>query len=158
MLAASYMGALVVMGVVLLFVLGTETMPPTWFVVGVLAAGVVAHFLIGAVGYRPQPLEPGMAEDEAVAEGRVRYQSSMTLRFAIAEVIAILSLVLAFVVQGSWWMYALGAVVSFILMAMHVWPGSGPVGKSADALESKGQPSYLREQFGYAVSGPILPT
>ena len=45
-------------------------------------------------------------------------------------------------------MYAVGALVSLVLMGVHVWPWSRPVGRTADALERAGQPSYLREAFG----------
>lgn len=40
-------------------------------------------------------------------------------------------------------------------MRVHVWPGSRPVGKFADALEAGGRSSGLRESFGLSAPGPI---
>ena len=79
----------------------------------------------------------------------------MMLRFALSEVIAIASLVAAFVVEGGLGAYAVGALVSLALMAVHVWPWARPVTKVADALEASGRPSFLRETFGVPAQGPI---
>lgn len=77
------------------------------------------------------------------------------LRFALCELIAIASLVLAFALEGGILTYAIGAVVSLALMAVHVWPWSRPVTKVANALEAAGRTSHLREAFGLAAPGPI---
>lgn len=79
----------------------------------------------------------------------------MILRFALSEVIAIASLVAAFVVEGGILTYAVGAVVSLVLMAVHVWPSARPVGRVADALEAAGRRTTLREEFGVPAPGPI---
>ena len=80
----------------------------------------------------------------------------MIVRFAISESVARVSLAAAFVLpQGGFMIYAVGALVSLALMLLHVWPGSRPVGKIADVLESTGQHSHLRETFGLATTGPI---
>jgi hypothetical protein len=40
-------------------------------------------------------------------------------------------------------------------MAVHAWPGEGPVGKTQTSLERDGARSYLREQLGLDGIGPI---
>lgn len=152
--SGAFMGALVVIGVVMSFVLGTDGTPPLWVPLAQLVAGIAVHFLVEAVGYRPEPLDPAMSDQEATSAGRIRWTSSMTLRMALIEAIAIVSLVGAFVLDRGIWTYAGGALVSLALMAVHVWPGSRPVTKTADALDADGKPSFLREAFGLPTPGP----
>ena len=149
------MGALVLFGFVLLFVLGTGTAPPLWVPLAQLGAGVALHVLVEATGYRPTPLDPSMSDADAAAAGRVRWQSSMILRFAVIEALAIVSLAAAFIVDGGVWTYAVGALVSLGLMAVHIWPGSRSVTRTAEALESAGQDSFLRETFGVPTASPL---
>lgn len=155
-LAGALMGALVFMGVALSVVLHPDA-PVSVTVLGAqLLAGAAAHLLIETVGYRTPALSPSLSDDEAAAQARTRWQSLMIMRFAIAEVVAIASIAAAFVLEdGGFVTYLGGAVVSLVLMAVHVWPGSRPVGKVADALEAGGKRSGLREAFGFSPSGPV---
>ena len=155
-LAGSLMGALVVIGVALSVVLpAPESVPLVTFGVQVVA-GVAAHVLIETVGYRTPALPAGLSADDAAAEARTRWQGLMIMRFAIAELIAIASVAAAFVLpDGSILTYLGGAVVSLVLMVVHVWPGARPVGKVADALEADGARTGLREAFGGSAPGPI---
>ncbi|MEO7269379.1 MAG: hypothetical protein ABIW49_09275 [Knoellia sp.] len=155
MLSGSLMGALVFLGVAMSFVLGTAASPPVWVPLAQILAGAVMYFVVEAIGYRPQPLDPGMSDVDAATAGRVRWQSSMILRFALIEVIAIVSLVAAFVIDGGVWTYAVGALVSLALMAVHVWPGVRSISRTADALEAQGRTSFLREAFGLPAPGPL---
>lgn len=151
----AFMGALVVIGIVFSFELGTKASPPTWVPLAQVVAGLVIHFLVEAIGYRPEPLDPSMSDEDAAQAGRMRWQSTMMLRFAIIEALAIASLVGAFVLDRGVWTYAGGALVALALMAIHVWPGSRSVARTADALESRGQASFLREAFGVPAAGPF---
>ena len=151
-LAGSLMGALLIMGVAVFFVLGDDlASPPVVIPLAQIAAGVVLHLLLETVGYRVAPLTLAMSADEAGTAARTRWQSGMVLRFALAESVAIVSLAGAFIVtEGAVLTYVGGALVSLVLMVLHVWPGSRPVGKVADALERDGRGSGLREAFGVA--------
>ena len=148
-LAASLMGALVVMGVALAVVLPPEgSMSVTVLLVQVVA-GLAAHGLLEAIGYRTPPLAPDLTDEAAAAQARTRWQSGMFLRFAVSEFIAIASIAAAFVLpDGDILTYLGGAVVSLVLMGVHVWPWARPVGRTADALEASGRASGLREAFG----------
>ena len=148
-LAASLMGALVVMGVALAVVLPPEgSLSVTVLLVQVLA-GVAAHGLLEAIGYRTPPLAPDLSDEAATAQARTRWQSGMILRFAVSEFIAIASIAAAFVLpDGDILTYLGGALVSLVLMGVHVWPWARPVGRTADALEASGRASGLRETFG----------
>ncbi|WP_156971349.1 hypothetical protein [Knoellia sinensis] len=154
-LCGALMGALVFFGVALFFVLGTDATPPVWVLLVQLGVGVAIHLAVEAAGYRAEPLDPSMSDEDAASAGRVRWQSSMMLRFALIEVVAIGSLVAAFIIDGGVWTYAVGAVVSLALMVLHVWPGARSVNKTAEALEANGQASFLRETFNVATPGPI---
>ncbi len=58
-----------------------------------------------------------MSEDDAAAAARVRWQSSMILRFALCEFVALASIAAAFVLEeGGFLVYAVGALVSLVLM------------------------------------------
>lgn len=154
-LSGALMGALVMMGLVLFLVLGTDATPPLWVPIAQLVAGVAVHLLVEAIGYRPAPLAPSMSDNEADAAARTAWQSAQMMRFALIEAIAIGSFVLAFVIDGGVVTYVGGALVSLALMAVHVWPGSRPVGKTAAALEAQGRKTTLREAFGQSSPGPI---
>ena len=154
-LSGSLMAALVFFGVALFFVLGTEDTPPLWVPVAQVAAGVAVHVLLERIGYRIPPLDTDLSDADAQQAARARWQTSMMLRFALSEAIALVSLAAAFVLDGGVWTYLGGAVVSLALMAVHVWPGARPVGRVADALEASGRQSHLREEFGLAAPGPI---
>ena len=145
LVAGTLISGLLFIALALFFVLPTDEVPPLWVPLAQLAAGVAVHALV-----------PSLDDEAAVAQGMVRYQGAMILRFALIEAIAIVSIALAFVLpEGGFLTFAGGAVVSLVLMAVHVWPWARPVGRSADALEAAGRRSGLREQFGHASSGPI---
>jgi hypothetical protein len=154
-LSGALMAGLVFIGIAMFFVLGTDDTPPTWLPVAQVVAGVGVHTLLEAIGYRVPPLDPDLSDADAEQASATRWQSSMTLRFALSEAIAIVSLVAAFVLEGGILAYAVGAVVSLVLMAVHVWPWARPVGKVAEALEAAGRRSTLREAFGVPAPGPI---
>ncbi len=156
-LAASLMGALVVMGVALSFVLPAPHGTGTVMVLLVqVVAGVLAHGLLEAIGYRTPALAASLTDEQAATQARTRWQAGMVMRFAISEFIAIASIAAAFVIpDGNILTYVGGAVVSLVLMAIHVWPGARPVGRTADALEAGGRSSGLRETFGLSGPGPI---
>ena len=156
LVAGTLISGLLFIALALFFVLPTDEVPPLWVPLAQLAAGVAVHVMVEAIGYRPAALDPSLDEEAAVAQGMVRYQGAMILRFALIEAIAIVSIALAFVLpEGGFLTFAGGAVVSLVLMAIHVWPWARPVGRSAAALEAAGRRSGLREQFGHASSGPI---
>ncbi len=156
LVAGTLVSGLFVIGLALYFVLPSDEAPPVWVLAAQLAAGVAVHLAIEAIGYRAVPLDPSLDRDHAVAQGMVRYQAGMLLRFALAESIAIASIALAFVLsEGGFLTYAGGAVVALVLMGVHVWPWARPVGKAADQLEAGGQQSRLREVFGLPEPGPI---
>ena len=155
-LAGALMGALVMIGVALGAVVPLDA-PVSPVVLGAqVAAGVVVHLLLEAIGYRTAPLSTALPDEQAAAQARTRWQTLMVMRFAIAESIAIASIAATFVLTDAGFVtYLGGAVVSLALMALHVWPGARPVGKVADALEADGRRSGLREVFGHSSPGPV---
>jgi archaellum biogenesis protein FlaJ (TadC family) len=147
-MAGSLMGALVVIGVALSTILPGGGVSLVVVLVQVVA-GLAAHGLLESVGYRMPPLAAGLTDEDAAAQARTRWQTGMILRFAISEFIAIASIAAAFVLEdGTIWTYLVVALVSLVLMGVHVWPWARPVGRTADALEAAGKRSGLRETFG----------
>lgn len=157
-LSGTLMGALLFLGLACFFVLPFDEAPPLWVPIAQVVAGIAVHTVLEAIGYHVAPLDASLTGDDATAQARAGWQSTMIVRFALSETIAILSLALAFVLSdGGFLIYAGGALVALVLMVVHVWPWARPVGKLADQLESAGQASGLREAFGAvgASSGPI---
>ena len=155
MLSIILISALVMIGLALAFVLTpVAEMPPWWVPVAQVVAGVALHAVIGAIGYRAAPLDRSLDDAAARITAQRVFTTGLTMRFAFAESIAIVSIALAFVLQhGGFLIFVGGALVSLALMAVHVWPGAGPVGRVADRLEADGRPSGLREEFG-VTGGP----
>ena len=153
------MSALFVIALALYFVFaGTEdpwAAPPLFVPVAQVAVGIAVHVLIETIGYRTAALAPSLSEEDSASAGRKAWQSSMVLRFALSESVAIASVAAAFVVpEGGYLTYLGGLLVSVARMAIHVWPSARPVGRLADALERDGRSSHLRETFGVAAPGP----
>lgn len=114
----------------------------------VLVAGATAAALIPQVGYRLPPLERGKSPEETTAEALRRYQPPAMVRFAVAEAPMLLGVVLAFL-DGSLVHCLVGAAITVVLMALHVWPSRRVVERSAEALEADGVESGLRSEFGF---------
>jgi hypothetical protein len=152
-LAGALMSALVVIPLALWFVVGSDpdatAMPSPLLLAAPVVAGVAVHVLLEAIGYRTQPIAPGTPYDEATAQSLMRWQTQMVQRFAFSEVIAIATVALCFVLaEGGYLVLLVGCATSLVLMAVHVYPWSRPVGKFAASLEKDGGRSGLREAFG----------
>ncbi|WP_110183035.1 hypothetical protein [Nocardioides solisilvae] len=157
-LTGSLLGAPVLIGLVLLFVGGTDpgeegswlTATPDPLFAGVLVVGGAALFaLLPVMGYRLQPLEPGTEPEAARRAAQGRFQAASMLRFALAEAPVLVGIALAFV-DGTYLLFLLGAVIGLALMVLHVWPSRRVVERSAEPLEARGVDSGLRAEFGYA--------
>lgn len=158
-LVVSLISGLFVFALALFFVFAGQdplAAPPLVVPVVQVMAGVAVHAILETIGYRVAPLDLSLSEEAAATKGRQTWQSTMIVRFAFSESIAIASLAAAFVVSdGGWLTYLGGMVVSLVLMVVHVWPWARPVGKVAEGLEHGGRSSHLRETFGLASSGPV---
>jgi hypothetical protein len=150
MLSSILVSALVMIGIALSFVLApVGELPPWWVPLAQVVAGVAMHAVISTIGYQAAPLDRSLSDSQARATAQRIFTTGLTMRFAFSESIAIISIALAFVLQhGGFLIFLGGALVSIVLMALHVWPGAGPVGRIADKLEADGRPSGLREEFG----------
>lgn len=159
-LAMALMGSMVFIVLALWFVLGAKDggleTPPVMILAGQLVAGAAIHLLIENIGYRATALSHSLEPDEVARRALAAWNTTTPLRFALSESVAIISIALAFIVpHGGFLVAAVGAVVSLVLLFVHVWPGTRPVDKLAASLERDGQPSGLRETFGHAARGPI---
>ena len=76
------------------------------------------------------------------------FQGSLMRRLALAESVAIIGLVLAFVGGRTVLVYDLGAAVSVLLLALHVWPSMRTVDRVVEHLERDGAHTGLRELLG----------
>ena len=100
-----------------------------------------------AIGYRPAPLHVETTEAEARVASVRAFTSGTVLRLALCESIAMGSVVAAFLVEsGGYAALLTGALISLVLLAVHAWPGSGPIDKTVLSLERDGARSYLRDQ------------
>lgn len=123
--------------------------PPTRVPLAQLAAGVVLHLLISAIGYRTPAISPDTPAEAAGRTSAGAFSSGTILRGALSESVAIASLALAFIVtEGSYVTYLGGAVVSLALFALHAYPSERTIGRTETSLERDGGTSYLRHQLG----------
>ncbi len=143
-LVGSLMGGLVLFGVVAFFAVGAEGYPPTWAAAGLGALAVVAHLTVEAVGYRTPAVAPGTAPEEAAAAGLAAYRSTLMLRFAICEAVAIISLAATFVLEPQTAMtYLVGGTLSVALLAWHAWPSERITRRLEQQLDRDGGRSGL---------------
>lgn len=151
MLAIAVMSTLVVLGVVVALSVPEAdlTLPSAYVIGGQVAAGVVVFVLCSTIGFRIEPITPGTDPERATREALQRQQSSMFLRLVLSELIALVSLALAFVLtEGQLMTYAIGALISLALMAFFVYPSARTIRRVEAGLDSAGAQSKLAEAFG----------
>jgi hypothetical protein len=156
MLVGAVVGALFLMAVALMFVLGFGA-PALWAVAVLVLLGVAAYAAIETVGYRVKPISPQLTADEAREAAMNAFRSSLMTRLTIAESVAIVGIALAFVGGRTVLLYDLGAAISVLLLAVHVWPSLRTVDKVVARLEADGARSGLREVLGFGGTqdGPV---
>jgi membrane protein YdbS with pleckstrin-like domain len=153
-LAGTLMAALVVFAVVFGPVLGYGGYPPVWVPVALGVLAVLVHVTVEAAGYRVPAVAPGTPEDDAAVIGRTAFQTSMILRFALCESVAIVALVAAFVVEPHTAMtYLVGGTLSLLLMSWHVWPSERLVRRVEQQLDRDGGRSRLHDVMTGTLDG-----
>ncbi|MGH3997044.1 MAG: hypothetical protein ACRDTJ_06230, partial [Pseudonocardiaceae bacterium] len=151
MLTLMFMTMLVVLGVVVALSVPEIdlAMPPAYVIGGQVVAGIVIFLVCSTIGFRAAPITPGTDPEKATGEALQRQQTSMFLRLALSEVVAIVSLALAFVLtEGQLLTYVIGAVVSLALMAVLAYPSARNIRRVEAQLDSAGARSGLAEAFG----------
>jgi hypothetical protein len=156
LLVGAVVGALLVMGVALTLVLGLAP-PPLWTVVLLLVLGTVLYVVLERFGYRVSPVPPSLPPEEARQVAMRAFQSTLMRRLVMAESVAIIGLALAFVVGRSAFVFYVGASVSILLLAVHVWPSVRSVDRVVAELERDGAHTGLRELLGFdgPQDGPV---
>jgi hypothetical protein len=143
-LVGTLMGGLVLFGVVAFLAVGAEGYPPTWAAAVLGALAVVAHLTTEAVGYRTAAVAPGTSPQEAAAAGLAAYRTTLMLRFAICEAVAIVALAATFVLEPQTAMtYLVGGTLSLALLAWHCWPGGRVTRRLEQQLDRDGGRSGL---------------
>ena len=155
-LVGALMASLVFITLALFFVLsGTDgAFEVTPVALAPVALGVVSHALATSVGYRVPAIAPGTPRARAEEVSRAAFQAATILRFALTEVVAIVSIAAAFVVgSGGFTVYVVGALVALGLVWWHCWPGERTFARVQPRLERDGGESYLREAYGQPPAG-----
>ena len=151
-LVGTMMWSLGLLAVVLIIALPADdrfAAPPLSLLAVQFVAGGAIHALLETIGYRTPAIHPETDEPTAAMESYTAFQSRTILRSSLAELVAIGSLVAAFVIDdGGVLGYATGASISLALTAVHAWPWSRPVDKTVASLERDGGRSYLRDRLG----------
>ncbi len=155
-LVGAVIGALFLMAVALMFVLGLGA-PPVLSVVLVLMLGAGLYFLIETVGYRVKGVPGHLTGDAAREEGMRQFQSSLMRRLAMAESVAVIGILLAFLGRTVL-IYDVAASVSILLLMMHVWPSERTVDRVVTGLERDGRRPGFGRCWGSAGhrTGPSL--
>ncbi|MFI5623212.1 hypothetical protein ACIA03_07070 [Nocardioides sp. NPDC051685] len=150
MLALAFMSMIVVLGVVVYLSVADAdlTLPSTYVIGGQVAAGVVIALIVSTIGFRVAPITPGTAPEEAKGEALQKHQMSMILRLVLSELVALVSLALAFILtEGQVMTYVIGGAVSVVLMALFAYPSAGNIRRVEASLDSAGAQSRLAEAF-----------
>ncbi len=156
-LAMALISAVVMFGLVAFFVLGPDGYPPVWVAAALGAIAVAAHVAVEAVGYRVPALSPGAQGEDAAAAGLAAYRSSMMLRFALCEAVAIIALVAAFVVEPQTAKtYLVGGTLSLALLLWHVWPSDRGIRRIEAQLDRDGGRSGLHSALHGRRAGSAL--
>lgn len=154
-LALALMGAIVVIGIAISFILASPSRRnsatvlrhgtvPLWQYLAIAALGLVMAIAISAFGYRVPAIPPGA--DPSTVQGQVglAYQRTMFLRFALAESVAIIAIAATFADNtSSITLYLLAAAISLALMAYHVWPSAQLIERVQQQLDRNGGRSDL---------------
>jgi hypothetical protein len=141
-LGYSLVAAPLVILVAMYSILGSEEhafSPPLWALLAPIALAFGSATLVGAIGYRTEAMAPGTPREDLASLALPRFQSLMILRMAFTEVVAIISIALAFVVpQGGFAVILLGVVLAEALMWWHVVPSQSQVRRVQQSLEARG--------------------
>jgi Ca2+/Na+ antiporter len=151
MMALTFMTLVAGLGIVVALSLPEVdlTLPSAYVIGGQVAAGVVLFLLCSSIGFRVAPIAPGTAPEKARAEALQKHQTSMILRLVLSELIALVSLALAFVLtEGQLMTYVIGGLISLALMAFFAYPSARNVRRVETVLDSAGTPSRLAEALG----------
>lgn len=130
--------------------------PPLWLVGAQVAAAVAVHLEVGVIGYRTTALHVETTEAEARRLSARAFSTGTVLRLGLCESVALGSVLAGFLIESGGYVVILsGAAISLVLMAVHAWPGDGPIDRTVAGLERDGARSHLREQLGLGSPGPI---
>lgn len=151
-LTGTLIGAIVVLAVVAVVVLGLDEYPSPVVAGALFVINVVAFGIAELVGYRTPALAPDTEPEAALHDGLNALQQTTIVRFAITEAPAILSLAWAFVAESGW-VYLVGGFWALLSMAWHVWPSRRIAAKLERSLDREGARSGLTQVFG-GTSGP----
>src|SRR5689334_24243313 len=75
--------------------------PPLWLLGAQVAAALVVHLLVEAIGYRASPLDPETPEIEARAASARAFTASTVVRVSLCEAVALGSIVAALLVDDG---------------------------------------------------------
>ena len=140
-------GAPVLLGIVLLFVLsGPErfALPPIWLPLAQVAAGLAIFALCEVALYRAPAISRGTDPEQVAQQAGTAYTSLLFQRLAICELLAMASVAAAFVLQPNTWLaYAPGGILAVLLLVVHVYPNARTIAKTRESLEREGVPVQL---------------
>jgi hypothetical protein len=156
MLVGAVVGALFLMAVALMFVLGFGA-PPLWAVLLLLLIGVAVHVVLQSFGYRVKPVAASLPPEQARDVAMNAFRTTLMLRLTLAESVAIIGIALAFVAGRTVLLYDLGAAISVLLLAVHVWPSLRTVDRVVAGLEADGAHTGLRQVLGFGGGAPDGP-
>lgn len=150
-LTLSFMSIVVGLGVVVALSVPEAdlTLPPILVIAGQVVAGIVMFLVISMIGFNTGPIALGTEPEQAKREALGKHQTSILLRLALSEAIALGSIAVAFILtEGQLLAYVIGAVISLALMAWFAYPSARNIRRVESALDASGVRSGLAETFG----------
>ncbi|MCG8655329.1 hypothetical protein [Yimella sp. NH-Cas1] len=145
-MAFSLCAAIVAFGIVVAVVTGQNDFQLVATLLGVVVA-VLTAVAIQIAGYPEKPFPVGARPDANTVLNA--YRPGMMLRFALAEGPAILALALTIALQGNILSYIPAALISLVLMFMHVLPTPAVLRRVEARFDADGARSGLSALFGH---------
>lgn len=157
MIAGAFFAAVVMFALVVSLIVPSEywfEMPDILGLALPAVAGVAAAGGIVTVGHNVVAIAPTDPADRATATAVNRFQASMFVRLAFAELPAFVGLAAVLVsAHPSAIPFLIGAVFSLVLHAVYAFPTRASVRRVERKLDREGGRSRLAESFGFG-SGP----
>lgn len=146
-IALAMMAAPVMLGVVVTVIFSGPdrfAMPPTWLPLAQVAVAIAIFILCETRLYRAPTISRGTDAQRAEKLAADAYMAMSFQRLAVCELLAMLSLAAAFVLQPPTVMaYVPGGILAVVLLAVHVYPNNRTVAKTRASLEREGVPAPL---------------
>lgn len=157
MIAGAFIGSALILALPVSFIVPSETwfaMPSVLSLALPIVLGAAALAGVLTVGHRVPAIARATPPERARTEAVGAFQTTFFIRLAFAEVPVLVGIAASVIDEnGSAIPYAIGAVISLILLATYAFPSPASVRRVERQLDREGGRSHLSRALGVA-TGP----